>query len=88
MSEGTEAIRPVIPQGEGPDDVGTPIDAAKKELNNLIEALAVMIVVICVIPILVLVFFVWLMNVIFGVAIKTPDWAGRPKLLPHPGAKK
>jgi hypothetical protein len=40
MSEGTEAIRPVIPQGEGFDDVGTPIDAAKKELNNLIEALA------------------------------------------------
>jgi hypothetical protein len=47
-----------------------------------------MIAANCVIPILVPVFFVWLMNVILGVAIKTPRWAGRSKLLPHVAAKK
>lgn len=39
-------------------------------LNNFIEALAVMIVTSCVIPMLVLVFFVWIVKVLLGVDIK------------------
>lgn len=42
--------------------------------NNFIEALAVMIVTSCVIPILVLLFFVWLVKVILGVDIDTSSF--------------
>ena len=38
-------------------------------LNNFIEALAVMIVTSCVIPILVLMFFVWLVKTLLNVEI-------------------
>lgn len=42
---------------------------AENALNNLIEALAVMLVTSCIIPIVVLVFFVWLVKVVLGVNI-------------------
>lgn len=41
-------------------------------LNNFIEALAVMIVTSCVIPIVVILFFVWLIKSILGVNIHLP----------------
>lgn len=41
-------------------------------LNNFIEALAVMIVTSCVIPIVVLLFFAWLVKSILGVNINLP----------------
>lgn len=41
-------------------------------LNNFIEALAVMIVTSCVIPVLVLFFFVWLVKILLGVDIHIP----------------
>ena len=41
-------------------------------LNNFIEALAVMLVTSCLIPILVLLFFVWLVKIIVGVDIPIP----------------
>lgn len=41
-------------------------------LNNFIEALAVMIVTSCVIPIVVLSFFIWLVKLILGVDINIP----------------
>lgn len=41
-------------------------------LNNFIEALAVMIVTSCVIPIVVLFFFIWLVKLILGVDINMP----------------
>ena len=41
-------------------------------LNNFIEALAVMIVTSCLIPILVLLFFMWLIKVFLGVDISIP----------------
>lgn len=41
-------------------------------LNNFIEALAVMIVTSCVIPILVLLFFVWIIKILLGVNINLP----------------
>ena len=39
----------------------------KEEINGFLEATAVMLVTSCVIPILVLVFFVWIVRVILGV---------------------
>ena len=58
-------------------------EQAKTSLNNFIEALAVMIVTSCVIPILVLLFFLWLVNLILGVNISLPMRGlpmGRPRL--------
>lgn len=43
------------------------IGQAKTILNNLIEALAVMIVTACLIPILVFIFFGWMIKLIFNV---------------------
>ncbi len=41
-------------------------DHIKQVLNNFVEALAVMIVTSCLIPILVMMFFVWLVKIILG----------------------
>lgn len=46
--------------------------AAESILNRFVEALAVMLVTSCVIPVLVLAFFVWLVKVIIGVDIEFP----------------
>ena len=48
------------------------VDEAKNALNNFVEALAVMIVTSCVIPLLVLIFFLWLVKSILGVRVDTP----------------
>ncbi|MEE3456641.1 MAG: hypothetical protein VZQ82_01225 [Lachnospiraceae bacterium] len=53
----------------------------ERVLNNMIEALAVMIVTSCVIPILVLVFFVWLIKLVFNISVPVPPM-GKP---PVPG---
>ena len=53
------------------------IDEFKNMLNNMMEALAVMIVTSCLIPIIVLLFFVWLIQVILNVNIPAPPM-GRP----------
>lgn len=45
-------------------------DKVETVLNNFIEALAVMLVTSCVIPILVLVFFVWFVKILLGVDIE------------------
>ena len=42
-------------------------------LNRFIEAIAVMLVTSCVIPILVLLFFVWLVKLVLGVNITLPQ---------------
>lgn len=44
-------------------------EKAEKILNDFIEALAVMLVTSCVIPILVLLFFVWITKVILGMEL-------------------
>lgn len=70
---------------------GDIIDAAKQKvtvatstfervLNNMIEALAVMIVTSCVIPILVLIFFVWLIKLVFNISMPMPPM-GKPPLV-------
>ena len=50
----------------------------ESSLNNFIEALAVMIVTSCVIPILVLMFFVWLVKTLLNVEIHA-----NPKMVPR-----
>ena len=46
--------------------------AVETTLNNFIEAFAVMLVTSCLIPILVLLFFVWLVKIIIGIEINVP----------------
>ena len=45
---------------------------AQESLNGFIEAFAVMIVTSCIIPVLVLVFFLWLAKVLLGVNVEVP----------------
>ena len=45
---------------------------AAEILNNYVEALAVMIVTSCVIPIVVLIFFLWLIKILTGIQIAVP----------------
>ncbi len=52
---------------------------AQKALNDFMDALAMMIVTSCVIPILVLVFFLWLVKIILGVDVSTPVHMLRPR---------
>ena len=49
-------------------------------LNRFIESLAVMIVTSCIIPLLVLIFSLWLINQILGVKVRAPR---KPRLRPH-----
>lgn len=42
------------------------------EVNSLIESAAVMIVTSCVIPIVVLVFYLWIANMLLGIDVSTP----------------
>lgn len=55
-----------------PDKVSDLSKQAEETFANLVEALAVMIVTTCLIPILVLAFFLWLMKMILGVNIYVP----------------
>lgn len=52
--------------------VSTMTSGVEKVLNNFIEALAVMIITSCVIPIVVLIFFVWLIKMVLGVDVTLP----------------
>ena len=49
------------------------LEKGKSILSNIIDAIAVLIITSCVIPILVLVFFVWIVKIIFGINIKIPN---------------
>lgn len=54
-------------------------DRAAELLKNFVESLAVLIVTSCVIPVLVLVFFVWLIKIVTGIEISVPTGGGRKK---------
>lgn len=54
---------------------------AQKALNGFIEALALMIVTSCIIPIVVLVFFLWLVGVILGVDVSASVQMIRPRVM-------
>ena len=55
------------------------IDKLTKQLNNMIEAIAVMLVTTCVIPILIIFFFIWIVKMIFSINISV-DSKMIPKL--------
>ena len=55
-----------------PEELNKLTESARTSLSNFIEALAVMIVTSCIIPILVLVFFLWLAKMILGVEVPIP----------------
>lgn len=52
--------------------VETAVESVKNILNNFIEAIAIMLITSCVIPILMLVVFVWLINTLAGLNITFP----------------
>ncbi|MBR3235924.1 MAG: hypothetical protein IKG11_09950 [Atopobiaceae bacterium] len=60
-----------------PEELNKLTESARNALNNFVEALAVMIVTSCVIPILVLLFFVWLARLLLGINIDLPAFPRR-----------
>ena len=72
---------------------GTVVATAEKvkdALGNFLDAFAIMLVTSCVIPLLVLVFFLWLVKMIFGINVNLPlrrphmPGVGRKKGIPGP----
>lgn len=65
------------------DDVTTSvagvIEQFKNVLNRFIEATAVMVVTTCLIPILVILFFIWVVKTLFNVPIVLPTQMLKPK---------
>ena len=61
------------------DEVTGLADSAKNALSVFIDAIAVMLITTCVIPILVVMFFLWIIKMIFGLNI---DMRGMRRLLP------
>ena len=55
------------------------VDQFKNLLNRFIEATAVMIVTTCLIPILVILFFAWIVKTLFSVQVILPVPLSRPK---------
>ena len=65
------------------ETVSIATDKVENVLNHYLEALAVLLVTTCVIPVLVLFFFVWLVKIVLGIDIPAPrrdQWEG----LRHP----
>ena len=60
------------------------IEQFKNVLNRFIEATAVMIVTTCLIPILVVLFFAWVVKTLFNVPIIIPTQSLKPKKLKRP----
>ena len=56
-------------------------DSASRILNRFIEALAVMIVTACVIPMLVLLFFIWLIRAATGIVLPVPEPRRKRKMI-------
>lgn len=59
------------------DKVSGITDEIQNSLNNFIESLAVLLVTSCLIPLLVLVFFIWIIKAILGVDLRVPKISGR-----------
>ncbi len=57
------------------------VERLRDVLNDFIESLAVMIVTSCVIPVVVLVLFVWLIRALFGIDISLPSRITHPRSL-------
>ena len=55
------------------DNVSKWIEKWENKLSNFIDAIAILIITSCVIPIIVLFFFIWIIKIIFGISIPTPN---------------
>ena len=64
--------------GNAAETLGGAVSWVQNLISNFIEAIAVMIVVSCIIPILVLVFFLWIVKLILGVNVEAPMGMLRP----------
>ena len=49
------------------------VNKGEKMLSNFIDAIAILLITSCVIPIVVLIFFVWIIKIIFGISIPVPN---------------
>lgn len=83
MSGGADGTTTVIDEaknilGDVTGSVAGVIEQFKNLLNRFIEATAVMIVTTCLIPLLVLLFFVWLIKMLFNVQITVPGTLTHP----------
>ena len=65
--------------GDLSGSVARVVEQFKNLLNRFIEATAVMIVTTCLIPILVLMFFAWVIKILFNVQIVLPTVLPKPK---------
>ena len=57
-------------------------EKATNLMNNFVESLAVIIVTSCIIPVLVLIFFLWLVKLLTGVDLSGMRFPGRPEQSP------
>ena len=64
MKDGIENI------GDGASKL---IEKGKQTLSNFIDAIAILLITSCLIPIVVLIFLVWIVKIIFGVKISIPS---------------
>ena len=79
-SEGNAVVNFLTSIPENLSNAATGVsEQVQARLNMFIETLAVMIVTSCVIPILVLLFFIWLAKTILGVRVEVPVGAFRPR---------
>ena len=64
--------------------VAVVVDQFKNVLNRFVEATAVMVVTTCLIPILVIMFFGWIVKTLFGIPVVIPTAPSMPKRKPLP----
>ena len=64
------------------------IDQFKNVLNRFVEATAVMIVTTCLVPVLVILFFAWLVKTLFHVPLVFPAGLQKSRKIPEPAAEK
>lgn len=70
------------------DGISNVASGAQNLVNNFIDALAMMLVTSCVIPLLVLVFFLWAAKLVLGVNVDAPMRFLKPRSLRGVGAKR
>jgi len=54
------------------DEATEMVESVKNALSVFIDAIAVLIITTCIIPIAVILFFIWLIKMLFGIEIKKP----------------
>ena len=62
------------------DEATELVESVKNALSVFIDAIAVLIITTCVIPIAVILVFVWLIKMLFGIEIKTPRIPTFPRI--------